>query len=213
MAAFTVGDSYDNALAETINGLDKPEPIRHRGPWRTVEQVKLATREWVGWWNNQRLHGEFDYRTPNEFEPEYYAGLESPKLAPARHGNTRNETQGDSAMFSTLRVNAHSKDASFIPDLAEAEMSEVIERVMATIDEITKPDGAPERAHRGTPRAQTGPRSGTGHTAPHAARSGRFTTARPSSRTARGQARSPAKLPFDEGSNVAHLAEPVGFEP
>lgn len=79
----TVGDSYDNALAEAINALYKTELIRQRGPWRTVEQVELATLEWVWWWNNQRLHSELGYRTPAEVEAAYYAGLESPETATA----------------------------------------------------------------------------------------------------------------------------------
>lgn len=79
----TVGDSYDNALAEAINNLYKTELIRHRGPWRTVEQVELATLEWVWWWNNQRLHGELDMRTPIEIEQSYYADLKSAQPAPA----------------------------------------------------------------------------------------------------------------------------------
>lgn len=78
----TVGDSYDNALAEAVNGFYKTELIRRRGPWRTVEQVELATLEYV-WWNNQRLHGELDYRTPIEVEQAFYAALESSQPAPA----------------------------------------------------------------------------------------------------------------------------------
>ena len=49
------GDSYDNALAEAVNGLYKAELIRKRGPWRSLEQVELATAEWVNWWNQRRL--------------------------------------------------------------------------------------------------------------------------------------------------------------
>jgi transposase InsO family protein len=64
----TVGDSYDNALAEAVNNLYKTELIRQRGHWRTVEQVELATLEYVWWWNNSRLHGELGYRTPAEAE-------------------------------------------------------------------------------------------------------------------------------------------------
>ena len=73
----TVGYSYDNAMAEALNALYKAELIRARGPWRTVEQVELATLEWVWWWNNQRLHSELDYRTPVEAENEYYADPKS----------------------------------------------------------------------------------------------------------------------------------------
>lgn len=83
----TVGDSYDNALAEAVNNLYKTELIRQRGPWKTVEQVELATLEWVWWWNHQRLHGELDMRTPIEIEEAYYADLESASPATAGQGN------------------------------------------------------------------------------------------------------------------------------
>lgn len=82
----SVGDSYDNALAEAVNGLYKTELIRRRGPWRTIEQVELATLEWVWWWNNQRLHGELGLRTPAEIEAAY-ADLTQPRLATASLGN------------------------------------------------------------------------------------------------------------------------------
>jgi len=62
------GDSYDNALAETVVGLYKTELIRRRGPWRTLEQVELATAEWVDWWNRRRLHSAADYLPPAEYE-------------------------------------------------------------------------------------------------------------------------------------------------
>ena len=66
------GDSYDNALAETINGLYKTELIRRRGPWRGVEQVELATAEWVDWWNQRRLHSAAGHTSPAEFEAAHY---------------------------------------------------------------------------------------------------------------------------------------------
>jgi putative transposase len=83
----SVGDSYDNALAEAVNGLYKTELIRPRGPWRTVEQVELATLEYVWWWNYARLHGELDYRTPVEAEVAHYAEPESAHPALAGQGN------------------------------------------------------------------------------------------------------------------------------
>ena len=67
----TVGDSYDNALAETVNGYYKTELIRgpaRSGPWKTVEEVELATLGWVHWHNTQRLHGYLDDLPPAEFE-------------------------------------------------------------------------------------------------------------------------------------------------
>lgn len=66
------GDSYDNALAENINGSYKTELIYNRGPWRTVEDVELATLAWVHWWNTQRIHEALDYVTPLEHERAYY---------------------------------------------------------------------------------------------------------------------------------------------
>jgi putative transposase len=69
------GDSYDNALAETINGLYKAELIHRRGPWRTRESVELATLEWVSWFNNQRLMGPLGYIPPAEAEANYFRQL------------------------------------------------------------------------------------------------------------------------------------------
>ncbi len=68
----SVGDSYDNALAETINGLYKTEVIRKRGPWRNVDEVEYATLEWVDWFNNRRLLGPIGNLPPAEFEEAYY---------------------------------------------------------------------------------------------------------------------------------------------
>jgi putative transposase len=67
----TTGDSYDNALAESIIGLYKTEVIRRRGPWRNVEAVEFATLEWVDWFNNRRLLEPIGNVPPAEFEQEY----------------------------------------------------------------------------------------------------------------------------------------------
>jgi putative transposase len=68
----SVGDSYDNALAESINGLYKTEVIRRRGPWKGVEDVEFATLKWVDWFNNRRLLGPIGNQPPAEFEQTYY---------------------------------------------------------------------------------------------------------------------------------------------
>ena len=65
------GDSYDNALAESFNGLYKTELIRHAGPWRSLEDVEYATLEYVDWFNHRRLHGELGMIPPAEFEAAY----------------------------------------------------------------------------------------------------------------------------------------------
>ena len=63
-SAGTVGDSYDNALAETVNGLYKTELIHAYGPWTSDGEVELATLRWGHWWNTKRLHEALDYATP-----------------------------------------------------------------------------------------------------------------------------------------------------
>jgi putative transposase len=74
----SIGDSYDNALAETINGLYKAEVIHRRGPWRTLEAVEYATLEWVDWFNNRRLLEPIGNMPPAEAEAAYYRALEEP---------------------------------------------------------------------------------------------------------------------------------------
>jgi transposase InsO family protein len=69
------GDSYDNALAETINGLYKAELIHRRAPWKTKEAVELATLEWVSWFNHHRLLEPIGHVPPAEFEEAYYRQL------------------------------------------------------------------------------------------------------------------------------------------
>lgn len=68
----TVGDSYDNALAESVNGLYKTELTYAKRPWVSAVDVALATMHWVHWWNTTRLHEGLDYPTPNEAETAYY---------------------------------------------------------------------------------------------------------------------------------------------
>ncbi len=75
------GDSYDNALAETIIGLYKTEVIRHRGPWRTIDIVEYATLEWVDWFNHRRLLEPIGDIPPAEREIEYYSQLKESTLA------------------------------------------------------------------------------------------------------------------------------------
>lgn len=72
----SVGDSYDNALAETINGLYKAEVIHRRGPWRSLQAVEFATLEWVDWFNHRRLLEPIGGIPPAEAEARYYAQAE-----------------------------------------------------------------------------------------------------------------------------------------
>ena len=78
----TANAASEQALG-IVGGSDQQLGDGVRAPWRTVEQVELATLEWVWWWNNQRLHGELDMRTPLEVETAHYADLESAHPAPA----------------------------------------------------------------------------------------------------------------------------------
>ena len=68
----SVGDSYDNALAESFIGLYKAELVNFDGPWRTVEELELATLLWVDWYNTTRLHSSIGYKTPVAFEQAYW---------------------------------------------------------------------------------------------------------------------------------------------
>ncbi len=74
----SVGDSYDNALAESVIGLYKTEVIRRRGPWRHLEAVEFATLEWVDWFNNRRLLTSIGDVPPAEYEQQYYRAQEAP---------------------------------------------------------------------------------------------------------------------------------------
>jgi putative transposase len=78
----SVGDSYDNALAETINGLYKTEIIRRRGPWKHIEGIEYATLEWVDWFNNRRLLEPIGNVPPAEFEMSYYQQQEGRRWSP-----------------------------------------------------------------------------------------------------------------------------------
>ncbi len=79
----SVGDSYDNALAETINGLYKAEVIHPNGPWRSLDEVEFATLEWVDWFNNRRLFGPIGYIPPAEFEAMYDQQQGAPAIGAA----------------------------------------------------------------------------------------------------------------------------------
>ena len=80
-SAGSVGDSYDNALAETINGVFKAEVIHRRGPWRSFEAVEYATLEWVDWFKNCRLLEPLGTIPPAEAEANFYAALERSDMA------------------------------------------------------------------------------------------------------------------------------------
>ena len=76
----SVGDSFDNALAESVIGLYKTECVAHDGPFRTVDELELATCDWVHWFNETRLHSSVGYISPIDYEQAYY-----------RHNNPRQQ--------------------------------------------------------------------------------------------------------------------------
>ena len=69
----TVGDSYDNAMAESADGVYKTELVWRRKPFADLAELELATCRWVSWWNSKRLHQSLGYRTLEQIETEYYA--------------------------------------------------------------------------------------------------------------------------------------------
>src|SRR3546814_14791627 len=80
----SVGDSYDNALAETINGLYKAEVIWRQRSWPSVSAVEMATLRWVDWYNNHRLFGPIVNLPPSAAEDNYTAAPEKPRSAKTR---------------------------------------------------------------------------------------------------------------------------------
>ena len=78
----TVGDSFDNALAESTIGLYKTECVRHEGPWRGVDDLELATLNWVHWFNESRLHSSIGNLPPVEYEAEYYRHINPQQQPP-----------------------------------------------------------------------------------------------------------------------------------
>ena len=77
----SVGDSYDNAMAETINGLYKAEVIEHEGPWQGKKDVEFATLDWVHWFNTERRFGPTGYIAPAQAERNFYDSLNTVTLA------------------------------------------------------------------------------------------------------------------------------------
>ncbi len=67
----SVGDSYDNAMAEAFNSLFKAELVRNKGPWRGLDDLEIATVEYIDWYNNRRLHGELGHVPPAEYEARH----------------------------------------------------------------------------------------------------------------------------------------------
>ena len=79
----SVGDSYDNALAEAFNSLFKAELIRNKGPWRGIDDVEIAVAEYIDWYNHRRLHGELGLVPPVEYETSHQ------RTTPTRHTTER----------------------------------------------------------------------------------------------------------------------------
>ena len=100
----SVGDSYDNALAETINGLYKAEIIHRRGPWRSFEAIEFATLEWVDWFKNRRILEPIGNIPPAEAEERYNAMLQQPAMAACFKRNGLRQNRGGSCRpYLTLR--------------------------------------------------------------------------------------------------------------
>ena len=95
----SVGDSYDNALAETINGLYKAEVIHRHGPWRSFEAVEYATLEWVDWFNHRRLLEPIGNIPPAEAEELYYAAADNIDMAAGLTSNGLRQTRGGSVFL------------------------------------------------------------------------------------------------------------------
>jgi len=98
------GDSYDNALAETINGLYKAELIHRRAPWKTREAVELATLEWVSWFNHHRLLEPIGYIPPAKAEANYWRQRHQTGGPPAAPAGSLEKGESNSKIQQTMRV-------------------------------------------------------------------------------------------------------------
>jgi putative transposase len=93
------GDSYDNALAESVIGLYNTEVIRRRGPWRGLEAVELATLDWVDWFNHRRLLEPIGYVPPAEYEAQYYSQFEATSTSdPVSRRGARRQPHADNEL-------------------------------------------------------------------------------------------------------------------
>jgi type 1 glutamine amidotransferase len=99
----SVGDGYDNALAETINGLYKAEVIWRQRSWPSASSVEMATLRWVDWFNNHRLFGPIGYIPPAEAEANYYAALENLDMVASPKPNGLRETRDASDRIMTMK--------------------------------------------------------------------------------------------------------------
>ncbi|GIV00210.1 MAG: hypothetical protein KatS3mg014_1825 [Actinomycetota bacterium] len=118
----SVGESYDNALAETVIGLYKTEVIRRRTRWTGVDDVEYATLEWVDWFNHRRLLGPIGYVPPAEFEAAYYAGLDGqiPTAAGTTPGPNGAPRRSEDLVSEADRRSAGSGDGSGLPVVSGA---------------------------------------------------------------------------------------------
>src|SRR5215470_4940408 len=101
-AVGSAGDSYDNALAESIIGLYKAEEIRRRGPWKGVEEVEFARLEWVAWYNTRRLREPLGYVPPDEFEQAYYRHQPVPAELVTLTSSSLRENRGGSQQLNAM---------------------------------------------------------------------------------------------------------------
>ena len=98
------GDSYDNALAESFNGLYKAELIRHAGPWQGLDDVEYATLEYVDWFNHRRLHGALGMIPPAEFEAAFVQQPATPLLASSQEDESLRNSGRFKRMIYCLRL-------------------------------------------------------------------------------------------------------------
>ena len=114
------GDSYDNALAESIIGLFKTEVIQRKGPWRHLEAVEFATLTWVDWFNTRRLLEPIGYVPPAEYEARYYEQLRGPPrskmTSPRRYFSLHQLTIVDPGASYEVELRAIRAEFTFVPD-------------------------------------------------------------------------------------------------
>ncbi len=133
------GDSYDNALAEAVNSIFKAELIRNRGPWRGIEDLEIATVEYIDWFNHRRLHGELGMVPPVEYEHDHYRHHAAPSTVEAALPSLHSTRGG------TVAANSPSLADKLARSTADTTIDAIADEITELVNDARRAEG--QRGH------------------------------------------------------------------